>query len=227
MDVVAPLVLLIIGVFVGQFMYAKRAGAEKIKFIRQINDERKQKQELSEQVKLLQHSAQFQKQEAENRKKIWASLDVGDTKNQLRFIQQYELSAKPPINYEASSILYAIEDWLKVQKEKDPHFKWRLGFEVGLGAFIKTAKYDREDENMKRAFKSYNSKRVDFLLIDNRGNPKLAIEYNGSGHYMSADAVERMNVKSMALDRAGIPLLEIPKNMSRTEILNSISGALL
>ncbi|MXV36725.1 MULTISPECIES: DUF2726 domain-containing protein [unclassified Saccharibacter] len=69
-----------------------------------------------------------------------------------------------------------------------------------------------------QAFHSYSSKRVDFLLIDKSGQPKLAIEYNGSGHDLDDMAEARMTVKKRALRKAGIPVLEIEKDTPEERI---------
>ncbi|BCK77121.1 hypothetical protein AA0242T_2869 [Acetobacter aceti NRIC 0242] len=91
-----------------------------------------------------------------------------------------------------------------------------------MGGFIRTT-YDPEDPRQKQAFSSYSGKRVDFLLIDRFGNPVLAVEYNGSGHDLSGDADARMAVKRLALQKADIPLLEIPERMSKPDIFTALS----
>ncbi|WP_408737301.1 DUF2726 domain-containing protein [Acetobacter pasteurianus] len=85
--------------------------------------------------------------------------------------------------------------------------------------------YDPEDPRQKQAFSSYSGKRVDFLLIDRYGLPVLVIEYHGTGHDLSGDADDRMAVKRLALQKAGIPLLEIPEKMARPQIMVAISEA--
>lgn len=54
-----------------------------------------------------------------------------------------------------------------------------------------------------------NSKRIDVAVIDRHGYLVAAIEFNGSGHFMSADAVGRDAVKAAALRSAGVPLVVI------------------
>lgn len=138
--------------------------------------------------------------------------DRTNPQNQIKFISQCELHAIRPVNREAAPILYAIEDWIRTNAPK-----WRVSFEVAMGAFIKTG-YDPDDRVQDEAFSSYNSKRVDFLLIDEKGNPKLVVEYNGSGHDLAEDSSDRMFVKRLALQKARIPLIEIPQQMARPEI---------
>ncbi|CCV04714.1 conserved hypothetical protein [Mesorhizobium metallidurans STM 2683] len=151
---------------------------------------------------------------------IFEENDVSDTENQIRFVNQAELRAVRPVNKEAVRVLYALDEWI-VANQPD----WRMSFEVSMGAFIKTS-YDLEDRMQKAAFSSYNSKRVDFLLIDRFGHPMLAVEYHGTGHDLSDDAPDRMEVKCLALQRAGIPLVEIPAKASKSNILRMVAERL-
>lgn len=140
--------------------------------------------------------------------------DLGDTANQLRFVEEIELFAERPINKEAFRIFRALEDHLESRQPK-----LRLLAEVGLGAFIRTSRNDSPQWKRQRAFNSFNSKRVDFLIIDHFGRPAVAVEYHGSGHYLGKNASGRDIVKKRALQRAGIELLEIQTNCTADEFL--------
>jgi len=140
--------------------------------------------------------------------------------SQIRFISQSELRAVRPVNKEAARILYALDEWMVSQRPD-----WRMAFEVSMGAFIKTAS-DSNDWVQNAAFRSYNSKRVDFLLIDRFGHPVLVVEYHGTGHDLSSDAPDRMAVKRLALERAGIPLVEIPAKASKSDIARIVNEKL-
>lgn len=150
--------------------------------------------------------------EIASRRRYYEENDISDTENQIKFINQAKLYPVRPVNKEAAQVLYALDKWITVNRPD-----WRISFEVAMGAFIKTS-YDSPDQIQKAAFSSYNSKRVDFLLIDKFGHPKLAVEYHGTGHDLSEDASNRMKVKRLVLNRVGIPLLEIPAKISRSEI---------
>ncbi|HEY9233922.1 MULTISPECIES: DUF2726 domain-containing protein [Phenylobacterium] len=156
-----------------------------------------------------------------SRKRYFEENDVTDIENQIRFIGQAELRAVRPVNKEAVRVLYALDEWIAANQPD-----WRMSFEVSMGAFIKTAAYDPDDRVLQAAFSSYNSKRVDFLLIDRFGQPMLAVEYHGTGHDLSNDAPGRMEVKRLALSRAGIPLVEIPAKAAKAKILDMIAETL-
>lgn len=165
----------------------------------------------------LAQQAAVRQQEDERRRQYRQENDLSDPQNQLRFIGECSLKAVPPVNREAVRVLYAIDEWIK---DRQPD--WRFAFEVSMGGFIKTP-YAPDDPRQKRAFNSYSGKRVDFLLIDRFGNPVLVVEYNGSGHDLSGDADARMAVKRLALQKAGIPLLEIPERMSKPDVFAALS----
>ncbi|WP_321339630.1 DUF2726 domain-containing protein [Breoghania sp.] len=139
------------------------------------------------------------------RRQIQKQYDLSDPANQLRFVEQVGLYPRRPINKEAYYKAFVpIEKCLKKDWKG-----YRLLAEVGLGAFVGTDEQNAHKSACDRAFKSYNSKRVDFLVIDRKGNPAVAIEYHGSGHYLSEDAIARDIVKKCVLERAGIELLEV------------------
>lgn len=152
------------------------------------------------------------RRDAAHHKRVRAENDVSKVENQIRFVSGVELCARRPVNREAVKVLYTLENWVK---DRQP--QWRIAFEVSMGAFIKTTGSPDSDLH-KMAFSSFNSKRVDFLLINRNGDPQLVVEYHGSGHYLSDDASDRMKVKRLALNRAGIPLVEVPEKTPRASI---------
>lgn len=154
------------------------------------------------------------------RKRYFEENDVGDAANQFRFISQVDLKAVRPVNREAVSVLYALEEWVRAVNND-----WRISFEVSLGAFIKTP-FGLDEKAAQAAFRSFSGKRVDFLIVDRTGLPTLAVEYHGSGHDLSDDAGDRMAVKRLALRRADIPLVEIPAKTSRAEIIRMVEAGL-
>lgn len=118
-----------------------------------------------------------------------------------------------PVNFESIFIFNCLQMWLI-----DKRLHWYIGFEVSMGAFIKTDP-SLPQEIQDQAFWAYNNKRVDFLLVNCFGTPKLVIEYHGSGHNLSRDAEDRMKIKRAILYKTAIPLLEISYTMSKNEII--------
>lgn len=146
-----------------------------------------------------------------------AQWDIGDYNNQLRFINAVDLKTRKPINVEAYKAVFAPTE--KALAGIKP--KHRLLAEVSMGSFLGTT--GRAGQKAQdRAFKSFNSKRVDFLIVDAFGEPKLVLEYHGSGHFLSSDAEKRDTVKRLALSNANVPLLEFNEGVSQTEVANKV-----
>lgn len=87
---------------------------------------------------------------------------------------------------------------------------WRAMAQVNLGEILSSP-----DE---RAYRAINAKRVDLLVVDAQGWPVVAIEYQGSGHYLSGDASLRDAVKREALRRAGVPFEEVRPDHDAADI---------
>ncbi|CAI3926535.1 unnamed protein product [Commensalibacter communis] len=193
---------LIIGIVLGvcfTFLKLKQKYQQKIQQLSQkiLYLENKEKKRLK--------NAEIYKNKLKSQGAPVTELELTNYQQQVQYIKQCALSYKKPINWEAVKYFYYLNEW--IQKNQ---LNWYVSFEVSMGAFIRTS--GKEDaELQKLAFSSYNSKRVDFLLIDHQGNPRGVIEYHGSGHYLSDDANERMQVKMLVLDKVGIPLIEIPE----------------
>ncbi|ACV75823.1 hypothetical protein Za10_1280 [Zymomonas mobilis subsp. mobilis NCIMB 11163] len=227
------IILLAIGYALGFYIRGRRATADLAQAGQQIAERNARLQTLDRQISgrdtevsslrrriaTLETQAADQKKEAESRRQYFQDNDLSNTQNQLHFISQCSLRAVRPVNKEAVQVLYALDEWIRTYQPD-----WRFAFEVSMGGFIRTT-YDPEDPRQKQAFSSYSGKRVDFLLIDRYGLPVMVIEYHGTGHDLSGDADDRMAVKRLALQKASIPLLEIPEKMARLQIMAAISEA--
>jgi|GEM_PF-2669786 len=208
MDMAIPL---LIGFGGGFYFRAKRARLDAEKSDLKIA-------RLSQELAELHEADRLRRKDSERRKQYYEENSISDVRNQIKFIDQADLHAARPVNKEAVRVLYALEEWVRVNQPK-----WRISFEVGMGAFIRTT-HSSDERVQKAAFSSCNSKRVDFLLIDPFGQPVLAVEYHGSGHSLSSDAEDRMRVKRLVLERVGIPLVEVPANAGRADVLHMVDA---
>lgn len=183
---------------------------------------------LIAQVDRLEAAAKKAREDAQQRRQRAIENDVTRHDNQMQNVEGCALRSIKPVNKEASTVLYALEDWLWAKfksEEAGKNKRWRLAFEVSMAAFIKTD-IEAEPDVQDRAFSAYRGKRVDFLLVDASGRPKLAVEYNGTGHDLSDDAEDRMKVKRRVLERAGVPLLEIPARTTKSEVKRMVDDVL-
>lgn len=176
---------------------------------------------LNAQVDRLTAVQEKAREEAQQRRLRAIENDVTRHDNQMQNVEGCALRSVRPVNKEAVTILYALEEWLGANRDE----KLRLSFEVSMAAFIKTD-FGAEAEAQERAFSAYRGKRVDFLLIDAGGLPRLAVEYNGTGHELSDDAEDRMRVKRRVLERVGVPLLELPAKTTKAEVKRRVDAML-
>ncbi|TCP12901.1 uncharacterized protein DUF2726 [Bisgaardia hudsonensis] len=84
----------------------------------------------------------------------------------------------------------------------------RLFSQVSMGEFLKS----KDSE----AFKLINSKRVDFLIINNIGLPVVVIEYQGNGHFDN-NFIERDAIKREVCRKVGIEFIEIKPEYDELE----------
>lgn len=151
--------------------------------------------------------------------------DISNPKNQLRFVEEGKFAPKRPINKEAySTVFKVVERHLATMDES-----YRILPEVSMGSFLKTPYEDFEGLKARqndRAFKSINSKRVDFLIIDPYGMPALVIEYHGTGHFQG-NAEDRDQVKQVALDKAKIPILVVHPDTPTGLVIAGVAQSLL
>jgi hypothetical protein len=118
-----------------------------------------------------------------------------DSADQLRIVMGADFTIQPLLNKSEARVFMEVES---IVTGCNP--AWQVMAQVSLGEILRCKNSD--------AFSCINSKRVDLLLVDADCRPRLAIEYQGAGHYQS-DAAARDAVKREALRRAGIGFYEV------------------
>ena len=96
--------------------------------------------------------------------------------------------------------------------------------QVALGQIIRTSA--PLDWQADHAHQAINSKRCDLLLADRHGNPIAVVEYQGTGHDLGGTAERRDRIKRIALERAGVRVIEIPAQATGAEIRQAIRDVL-
>lgn len=141
---------------------------------------------------------------------------VANADDQLYFVTNSTFQKRTIMNKSEYALFCKLERMLSKH-----HRTYRVFPQVSLGEIIGS-----KDEN---AFRSINSKRVDFAIINAWGEPCAVVEYQGSGHYQG-NAALRDAVKREACNKANVRFFEIPAQYSDVEIeqverfLNSISS---
>ena len=146
---------------------------------------------------------------------------LGDPSAQMEFISKVGFERRPLLNKSEYRILQILE-----KTTREINGGHRVMAQTSLGEIIAPKTTSGSDEARDLAFRSINSKRLDFLVIDRYGMPALAVEYQGHGHYQNS-AFMRDAVKREAVRKARIKFLEIPAEYDVTVLEDQIRSVLL
>jgi uncharacterized protein DUF2726 len=143
--------------------------------------------------------------------KTRAANEVADPKKQLGFVSKVEFEARPLLNRSEFQVLLALEEAVRALNAGH-----RVMAQTCYGEFLKLKSRERNDDT-NRAYRSINSKRADFVIIDAAGYAVAVVEYQGSGHYQGT-AELRDAVKREACRSAGVVLIEVMPNFSKGDL---------
>ena len=112
----------------------------------------------------------------------------------MEVVSRSSYEAKSVMSPEEAHVLYKLENWVKKRRKQE-----RVFAQVAMGAYI-----GAEDE----AHSAIRCKRPDYVIINHVGMPVCVVEYQGYGHHQG-NSEERDLIKKIALEKAGIPLVEV------------------
>ena len=139
----------------------------------------------------------------------WEDAPVTDAAEQLRLVMGAEFEKRPLLSRSEAQVLYAAE-----RAVNTADLNWRVMAQVSLGEVLACRD--------ARAYSAINSKRVDLLIVSRRGDPIVAIEYQGHGHYQGT-AAARDAVKKEALRKAGVRYIEVTPESGIEDVAREIS----
>ncbi len=184
----------------------------------------------------LRSKARAAERKAQKARAWRAERDLSDYDNQIDFVAKVPINPVTRVmNREMYGAVYAPLERKLADLSRHQGQTYRILCETSLGAFLRTppkikrprTRQDYIDNEMRDlAFKSFNSKRLDVLVISASGAPKLAIEYQGTGHQLDASYEKRDAVKRLALEKANIPFLEVFAATPRAEFLQQVEQIL-
>jgi len=128
---------------------------------------------------------------------------------QLKTVMRASFRSRPLLNKPERRLLDVLDAALAEQSRE-----FRVMGQVSLGEILASPDKD--------AFLAINAKRVDLLIVDADCTPVMAIEFQGTGHYLGEDAAARDAVKKEALRRAGIGYAEIKTGDTPADVRNLI-----
>lgn len=141
-----------------------------------------------------------------------AVSDLVNPADQLRHVMASPFATRPVMSAREHKVFQAVERQASA---------CRMGYRV----FAQTSLGEVLSSTDDLAFRSINSKRADVLVVDRRGYPVIAVEYQGRGHYQGTAAI-RDAVKREALRKAGVEQVEILETHSPDDIEAVVTAAL-
>jgi hypothetical protein len=147
--------------------------------------------------------------------------DVADAAQQLGFVSRVAFERRPLLNKGEFQVLLVLED--VVRDLRNGH---RVMAQTSLGEFLRPVRQTSRAEDADLAYRSVNSKRVDFVIVDQQGLAILVVEYQGHGHYQG-NATLRDAVKREVFSSAGIALIEVPARFEWEAIARKVRRALI
>lgn len=115
--------------------------------------------------------------------------------DQLKLVMTANFRSRPLLNKSEGTVFRSLD---KIVIARNPG--WQVMAQVSVGEFLAC-----DDE---AAYRCINSKRVDFVLMDENCRALHALEYQGNGHHQGS-AAARDAVKKEALRKAGVGYHEI------------------
>ncbi len=146
--------------------------------------------------------------------------DVADPAQQLTFVSRVAFERQPLLNKSEFQVLFLLE--AVVRELKAGH---RVMAQTSLGEILRPKRQRLGPDEADLAYRSINSKRSDFVIVDRDGLAVLAVEYQGHGHYQGT-ALMRDAVKREAFRSAGIALIEVPARFDKDAIAREVRRVL-
>lgn len=94
---------------------------------------------------------------------------------------------------------------------------FRVMAQISMGEILRPSDKRATAEQRDLAFRSINSKRLDFAIFNRFGKLVLAVEYQGSGHYRRTSFM-RDAVKREVLRKASVAFLEIEAGYDASDV---------
>lgn len=136
---------------------------------------------------------------------------ISDPVWQKQFVSAVEFEPQPLLNKSEFQVLLLLE-----AVARDLNEGFRVMAQTSLGEILRPKRTWRQTD-ADLAYRSINSKRSDFVVVDRFGIAVLAVEYQGHGHYQG-NAVQRDAVKREAFRSANVAFLEVPVDFQKSEV---------
>ncbi|MHA3976236.1 DUF2726 domain-containing protein [Halovulum sp. GXIMD14794] len=145
--------------------------------------------------------------------------NLRDPRTQLKAVGQVGFRTVPLLNKTESGVWAILEDALA------DHPGLSLMAQISMGEILEPDPATGSDAQRDAAFRSINSKRIDMGVFDQDHRLRVAIEVQGSGHFLG-NAEARDKVKREVFSRAGVPLVEVFERDKPAAIVARLEEAL-
>jgi hypothetical protein len=143
-------------------------------------------------------------------------VNLADPKEQMEYIARVDFELQPLLNKSEYRILVLLE---LIARELNAGL--RVMAQTSMGEILRPKPGSASDFDRDLAYRSVNSKRLDFVVIDRFGQALLAVEYQGHGHYHERSFM-RDAVKREALRKAKVDLLEIAAEYDTDDLAEAL-----
>lgn len=147
------------------------------------------------------------------------SNEVADPNKQLGFVSKVAFEARPLLNKSEFPVLLVLE-----AAAREVNAGHRVMAQTCFGEFLRLKRGEKNGD-ADRAYRSINSKRADFVIVDAAGYPAVVIEYQGTGHYQGT-AELRDAVKREACRSAGVALVEVMPDFKKADLSRQVGDIL-
>ncbi|MBS0250254.1 MAG: DUF2726 domain-containing protein [Proteobacteria bacterium] len=144
---------------------------------------------------------------------------MADPRKQLQFVSRVLFETQPLLNKSEFRVLLVLEE-----VARDLNSGFRVMAQTNLGEILKP-KQRLFGGDMDLAYRSINSKRADFVVVNSAGHAVLVVEYQGTGHYRGT-ALLRDAVKREAFRTAGVMLIDVPARFEKSEVAKRVREVL-
>ena len=146
---------------------------------------------------------------------------IGDPPNAIEAVSDpaVTISTRPILNRGERHVLAACDTFAAAHASA----RLRVFAQVSLGEILIAGGPD--PISRERAFRAFNARRSDLVIVDADGLAIACVEYQGDGHYQG-DAATSDALKRAVCARAGIAFVAIPANATTAEIVAALEAAL-
>ncbi|MBS0251329.1 MAG: DUF2726 domain-containing protein [Proteobacteria bacterium] len=144
---------------------------------------------------------------------------LADPAWQMSFVKAAQFETQPLLNKGEFQVLLVLE-----AVTHDVKAGFRVMAQTSLGELLRpTRTMTPTDADL--AYRSINSKRADFVIVDRYGIAVVAVEYQGHGHYQGT-ARQRDAIKREAFLKANVAFVEVPANFNKVDVAKAVRSIL-